>query len=126
VDGMVITRHVSADPVGVALVLAGPGVDGTRSRAHRLLRAVAPGPVATAVLATPVRQDETFSVAVEVIRADAPAVRGRVTVTPSTAGGSDVRIALDPVTDDAEDLTRWLCRFADSLTERARSRAFAA
>lgn len=116
-----LTRHVTADPASVALLLAGPvAADGADDQRLRL---VSRGARAGLVVALPRRDGVGFVADLTLVDGTEQA-RGTVTVLPAGLPGCDVRVRLE-VADGAArpDVVH---TFLDALAEQARARAFAA
>jgi hypothetical protein len=111
-----VTRHVVADPAGVALLLAEPA--SWRDPDHAGLEwAVAP----------PRRVASRFTAAVEVSATPVRVAVGQMTVKPAVDSGCDVRLVLiTPEAATAGTVERSALMFLASVAERAQARSLAA
>jgi hypothetical protein len=110
-----LTRHVAADPAGVALLLAEPASwPDPDQREH--------GWVVTA----PRRVGSRFTAVVEVLRMSGRLAGGQMTVKPSTASGCEVKLVVSAIDADTLTVERSASAFLGLLAERAQARSLAA
>jgi hypothetical protein len=108
-----VTRHVAADPAGVALLLAEPA--SWSDLYHHW------------VVAAPRRVGEGFAAALQVSADSGRLARGVISVATSPEVGCEVRLVINACDGAvANEVERSASRFLDALAERARERSFAA
>jgi hypothetical protein len=108
-----VTRHVAADPAGVALLLAEPA--SWSDLDHRW------------VVAPPHRVGAGFAAALQVTASSDRLARGVISVAASADAGCEVRLVINARDRAiAHDVEQSASTFLAVLAERARARSFAA
>jgi hypothetical protein len=111
-----VTRHVVADPAGVALLLAEPANWPQADDAGRVW-----------VVSPPRRVGSRFVAVLEVTATAGRLATGQVTVKPSNDAGSEIRLVISSTDDDVTDgVDQGAVTFVALLAERAQARAMAA
>jgi hypothetical protein len=111
-----VIRHVTADPAGVALLLAEPAMWSDPIQLDH-----------TWVVAPPHRAMDGFASTVEVTEPWGRLVTGELTVTPALDTGCEIRLVIRvPDRSVARGVERSGVGFLALLAERAQARAFAA
>jgi hypothetical protein len=108
-----VTRHVAADPAGVALLLAEPA--SWSDLDHHW------------VIAPPHRVGDGFAAALQVTAHSDRLARGVICVAVSAEAGSEMRLVINARDRAvARDVEQSAATFLAELSERARARSFAA